>query len=223
MSPWIIQWPDTSPPIESSHVMNEHPALILIMLAIGTYVLHIWREDLLAWKNGRPNPGALPGATTATNKACAIAIAGALVILTLETSGEIALRLDQEQSTITVFFGLYTLMAAFVEELIFRGFIVVENKGRALRWIGVIGASAAFAALHPFLWKWDDAGLTATLTAKGWFSTALVFVSSVWFYMMRFASFNINRSLIPSIAAHAAKNLGVFTIKGMQGFVNGWW
>ena len=223
VSPWIIQWPDTSPPIESPLVMNEHPALILIMLAIGTYVLHIWREDLNAARSGKPNPSALPGATPSSQKAALIAIAGALVILAIETGGEIALGLDGEQSTITVLFGIYTLMAAFIEELIFRGFIVIEGKSRALRWAGIITASAVFAALHPFLWQWEDGEFLWTLNAKGVFSSTLVFISSLWFYSVRFAAFNPQQSLIPCIAAHASKNIGVFVIKGMQGFITGWW
>lgn len=203
--------------------MNDHPALLLMMLAIGGYVMHIWLEDLGAARDGKPKPGALPGATPSSFKACAIAIAGALGILAVETGGEITLDLDSQQSTITVLFGIYTLMAAFIEELIFRGFIVIENKSRMLRWTGIIGASLLFAALHPFLWLWENGIFKWTLDAKGAFSTVIVFVSSVWFYAMRFAPFNTNRSLLPCIAAHAAKNLGVFAIKGTQGFIGGWW
>jgi membrane protease YdiL (CAAX protease family) len=202
--------------------MNDHPALILLMTVIGAYVLHIWRDDYRAALNGNPNPGKLPGATPTTARACLIAVAGALVILALETWGEIHLGLSEEQSTITVLFGLYTLMAAFMEELIFRGFIVVDNRGKFVQWMSIVGASVVFAALHPFLWEWKDEGFIWTFNAKGWFSTAIVFLSSLWFYAVRFASFNPNHSLIPCIAAHAAKNLGVFAIKGIQGFVVGW-
>lgn len=203
--------------------MNEHPALLLIMLTIGIYVANLWREDLLAWRAGRASGGALPGATTCSAKACIIGIVGALVILAMETGGEIALGLDDEQSKMTVLFGIYTLMAAFIEELIFRGFIVVETKSRALRWAGVVVASVLFAALHPFLWSWEEGIFTWRLSTKGWFSTGTVFVSSLWFYAVRFGSFNPHHSLLPCIAAHAAKNLGVFVIKGTQGFVSGWW
>lgn len=149
--------------------------------------------------------------------------AGALVILAAETLGEIHWGLSDQQSSITVLFGIYTLLAAFVEELIFRGFIVVENKGSFWRWTAAIGASLLFAWLHPFLWKWEDAGFEWTVTTKGWFSTAAVFISSLWFYAVRFAGFNPKHSLLPSITAHAVKNLGVFIIKAAQGFVIGWW
>jgi hypothetical protein len=86
-----------------------------------------------------------------------------------------------------------------------------------------------FSLLHPFLWQWEggwlwDGGrLTLTLTAKGLFSTAAVFTSSLWFYYVRFMSANPARSLIPCFTAHATKNLGVCAVKAAQGFVAGWW
>ena len=203
--------------------MNEHPAFLVLMIAAGMYVFSMWRQDYQAQRSGQPNPRALPGATPTTVNACLIAAAGALLILASETWGELRLGLSDQQSKMTVLFGFYTLIAAFIEELIFRGFIVIEGKGKALRWAGVLGASVLFAALHPFLWKWDDGVFTWTFTAKGWFSTAAVFISSLWFYIMRFGTFNPSQSLIPCIVAHATKNLGVFAIKGLQGFVASWW
>lgn len=203
--------------------MNDHPAPLFLMSAVGLYVFHLWRQDFLAACTGRPNPQALPGATPASIKACVIAALGAVVILGLETWGELRLGLSDEQSDMTVIFGFYSLLAAFIEELIFRGFVVVEGKGNVLRRTGIVGASLVFAALHPFLWQWEDGVLNWTFTAKGWFSTAAVFGASLWFYTVRFASFNPNRSLLPCIVAHATKNIGVFAIKGAQGFIVGWW
>lgn len=202
--------------------MNDNPVLLVLMIAAGIYVFSLWRQDYLAASAGHQNSRPLPGATPTTVAACLIAVSGVLVILGLETWGEIWLGLSEEQSKITVFFGIYTLVAAFIEELIFRGFVVIEGKSKALRWFGIIGASVVFAALHPFLWSWDDE-FAWTFTEKGWFSTAAVFVSSLWFYTVRFGAFNPSRSLIPCVVAHAAKNIGVFAIKGIQGFVIGWW
>ena len=51
----------------------------------------------------------------------------------------------------------------------------------------------------------------------------MIFAASLWFYTVRFFGLNPQRSLLPCVAAHAAKNLGVFTIKYVQGFVGGWW
>ncbi|MFA6961311.1 MAG: CPBP family intramembrane glutamic endopeptidase [Opitutaceae bacterium] len=201
--------------------MNEDPIAIVLMIAVSFYVLYLWLHDYVADRAGRPNPHALPGATSAPLKASVIAVAGTLVILAAETWGEIRLGLSDQQSKITVLFGVHSLLAAFVEELIFRGFVVVDGKGKVLRWAGILGASVLFSVIHPFLWNLDNWVFTWTLTAKGWFSMAAVFLGSLWFYTVRFAAFNPNHSLIPCIAAHASKNLGVFAIKATQGFVVG--
>jgi membrane protease YdiL (CAAX protease family) len=203
--------------------MNDQPALLLLMIAAGFYTLKLWREDYLASCAGQPHARPLPGATPAPLRASLIAAAGALLLLSAETWGEIRLGLSDQQSQITGLFAIYTLMAAFLEELMFRGFLVIEDRGPALRWVGVVGASVGFAALHPFLWQWEAGDFTWTLTAKGGFSTAVVFVSSLWFYTVRFAGFNPQRSLIPCIVAHATKNLGVIIIKAGSGFLVGWY
>ena len=153
-----------------------------------------------------------------------IAIGGALVLLAGETVGEVALGVASEQSRMTWLFALYSVCAApVIEELIFRGWIVVERRGTALLWLGAIGASVAFALLHPFLWRWDDAGFAFTFGRKGWFSTVVVFATSLWFYAARFGRWNATRSLLPCFAAHAAKNLGVVAIKAAAGFMGALW
>ncbi|MBI2514086.1 MAG: CPBP family intramembrane metalloprotease [Opitutae bacterium] len=202
---------------------QDSPLLLLGLLAATGYIAKLWLDDYRATRRGTPHPRALPGATPASSNAIAIAALGALGLLALETAGESALGLTEKQSDMTVLFGLYTLAAAFGEELIFRGFLVIEHRGRGGLIAGVVGASVLFAALHPFLWQWRDGVLHVHLGAKAWFSTALVFASSLWFYAVRFWKLNPSRSLLPCIAAHLAKNLGVFVIKYAQGFVSGWW
>ncbi len=194
------------------------------MTAAGIYVGKLWHTDRRATRAGTPNPGGLPGATDASGRAVAIAVTGALVILTIETIGESALGLAGEQSRMTWLLALYSVAAApVIEELIFRGWIVVENRGRAMTWAATVGASVIFAALHPFLWRWDDAGFTLTLGAKGWFSTGVVFATSVWLYVARLAAWNPQRSLLPCFVAHAAKNAGVVGVKLVGGFMSGIW
>lgn len=217
--------------------MNDQPALILFMAAVGLYVLYLWLQDLRSARAGSPSASALPGAVPASPVACVLAAVGAAAIVAGETWGELYLGLSEEQSEMTVFFGAYTLVAAFIEELIFRGYIVIEKRGPVVLWFGIFTASLLFAALHPFLWSWDMGDepawkcllvwrwgewFTWEFTAKGVYSTVAVFVSSLWFYLVRFASFNKSRSLLPSIVAHATKNLGVFVVKGTQGFIVGW-
>ncbi len=215
--------PDSSPALIQT--MNDNPLLLLVCAAAGLYAAWLWWDDFRAARAGRPHPRALPGAGPAPALACAVAAGGALAITAAETWGEIHLGLNAEQSKITVLFGGYTLVAAFIEELVFRGFIVVEGRGTAMRWVGAVGASVLFAALHQFLWEWNkDVPFHLTLTAKGWFSTGAVFVSSLWFYAMRFAvRLNPRASLLPCFAAHLAKNGAVFAIKAAQGFVVGGW
>ncbi len=201
----------------------ENPVFIIFVAVIGGYVASMWYSDYRAQRtSGVPNPGGLPGATPASVRACALAAIGALIILAGETYGEIVLGISEEQSDITVLFGLYTLVAAFIEEIIFRGYVVIANKGRAVLVGSIVAGSALFALAHPFLWSTDD-GFHLTLTVKGWFSTAVVFLSSLWFYTVRFWPLNPERSLLPCFAAHFAKNLGVIAIKAAQGHVVGLW
>jgi membrane protease YdiL (CAAX protease family) len=201
----------------------DNPWLLAGMMLAGGAVAKWWHDDYQAARLGRPSPQAFPGATPAGGRALLIAAAGALVLLAAETAGEHALGLSDKQSRITVLFGLYTLVAAFGEELVFRGYLVVENRGRTILVTGIIGASLVFALLHPFLWHWEGGTLSFQGDTKAWFSTAAVFAGSLWFYAVRFLPMNPTRSLLPCFAAHVTKNLGVFAIKYAEGFVSGWW
>jgi uncharacterized protein len=204
--------------------MLDHPLLILIGFAAAAYFFKLWLDDLKMERRGTPNPHAFPGASPAPRVAVIIAIAGALVILAAETAGEYAGGFVEEQSDITLLFALFTLAAAFIEELIFRGFLVVSKKGRLLLIGSILFFSILFALMHPFLWEWhDEEGLLFHFTAKAWFSTTVVFVNSLWFYAVRFLPFNPRHSLIPCIAAHFTSNLGVILIKFFQGHVVGLW
>lgn len=201
---------------------SDHPLLLVLLIGASAVAFRWWREDLRR-AAAPPDPRALPGAVPAPRAAIVLAIAGALGLVAAETAGEHALGLSGQQSRITVLFGLYTLAAAFLEEVIFRGYLVIEGRGRAALVAGVLGASLLFALLHPFLWQWQDGTLVVSGGAKAWFSTAAVFVGSLWFYYVRFMPGNPRRSLLPCIAAHAAKNLAVFAVKLAQGHVTGWW
>lgn len=203
--------------------MTNNPVFLAILALAALVLGRFWLDDLRAAKAGRPHPRALPGATPARPIALYVAVLGALALLTIETLGENALGLSAQQSTITWLFGFYSLTAAIIEEIVFRGFLVIEGRGRAALWTGIVAASVLFALLHPFLWRWDDHGFALTLTPKGAFSSAIVFATSLWLYAARFAPWNPTHSLLPCIAAHAAKNAGVIAIKFAQGFVSGVW
>lgn len=202
----------------------NHPLLLTLLTAAGFYVGFLWRSDLRTARDGRPHPNALPGATDAPFRTVIIAVIGALMLLAAETWGELELGLAQQQSRMTWLFALYSVTAApIIEEVIFRGWLVLDGSRsetrRASIWAVAVGASIGFAALHPFLWRWDESGFAFTPGAKGWFSTAVVFATSLWLYVVRLAAWNPRQSLLPCFAGHAAKNLGVVAIKAATGFI----
>jgi membrane protease YdiL (CAAX protease family) len=209
--------------------MQNDPVFLLLVGGVSLYVAKIWWDDLRSAQKGTLNPRALPGATPSAWLPVIIAATGGFALVAAETWGENALGVAAEQSKITALFAAYTLLAAIVEEIIFRGFIVIENRGSRWLWLSAIGASVLFALLHPFLWDWsggmpwNGGNLSLHFTTKGAFSTLAVFVSSLWFYTVRFFPLNRSRSLLPCFAAHGAKNLGVIAVKCYLGYTAGWW
>jgi uncharacterized protein len=206
--------------------MTDNPLLILLVTAAVAAIFKLWLDDYRANARGQPNPRGFPGATPAPNISLIIAAVGGVVLVAIETAGEYGLGIVAEQSEITWLFGLYMLAAAFGEELVFRGYLYVGNRGKAALWASVVGFSILFATIHPYLWEWrgfDDGGLVYLGGTKAWFSTLMIFLSSLWFYWLRFGSLNPERSLLVPVVAHAALNLSVFGVKLAQGFVVGIW
>lgn len=203
--------------------MSDNPTLVAAMIAASGFLFHLWLSDLRAFRAGRPNPRALPGAVPCERQAALVAIAGTLLLLAAETGGETMLGISDQQSKVTILWSAYTLAAAFMEEVAFRGFLVVGGRGRRVLWGSITAFSLLFALVHPFLWEWKDGGLVLHFTIKGWFSTGMAFAGSLWFYTVRFFPLNPRHSLIPCIAAHLTKNLGVFGLKAALGFVSGWY
>jgi len=198
--------------------------LLLLLIGASIWGFRWWLIDYRAALAGKPKENSFPGATPASATAVAIASLGALFILAAETGGEYVLGLSTEQSKVTALLGVYSILGApVIEEVLFRGYLVIEHRGRPALWAGVVGVSLLFALLHPFLWEWNGKSLTVHVGAKAWFSTTAILVGSLWFYTVRFFRPNTQRSLLPCIVAHATKNLGVLAIKYAQGFVGGWW
>ena len=204
--------------------------MILFYVGIALYVGYLYRFDYLAEKSGQPNPKPLPGATSAPASLYIIGVIGALLILAIETLGEITLGVSSEQSDMVWFFVFASLSAGIVEEVIFRGFLVVESRGRNLLVGSCVGFSLLFALLHPYLWEYNYpedvetwkfwlADFNFILTPKAFFTTAILFFNSLWFYALRFGRWNQNRSLFPCMLAHSASNLGVFAVKLAQGHI----
>ena len=168
----------------------------------------------------QPDPRGMPGATSASWGLYGIGVIGALLILAAETGGEIALGIASEQSEMVWYFVFAILGAGIVEEVIFRGYLVVDSKGRAALIGSCVGFSLIFAIIHGHFWSNEEGQAFAwTFTTKAFFTTGILLANSLWFYALRFGPWNKNRSLFPCMLAHAASNFGVFAVKLAQGFV----
>ncbi|MFP4167089.1 MAG: CPBP family intramembrane glutamic endopeptidase [Opitutales bacterium] len=199
--------------------MSDDPILILLYLVAAVYVVYEYWSDYKAQRDGTPSPTAMPGAVApGLRSVYLIGIAGALLLLACETGGELALGIAGEQSKIVWYVLFAWLAAGIVEEVIFRGFLVVENHGRAALIGSCIGFSLLFALAHAHFWDLEE-GFKWTFTAKAWFTTSILFANSLWFYAVRFGPWNPRRSIFPCMLAHAASNLGVFGVKLFQGYV----
>ena len=189
--------------------------MILLYVGAAAFVLHMYRVDYIVVKLGEIRSGAMPGAENASLMSFLIATLGALILLGIETCGEIALGLVNEQSEMLWYFLPVIIAAGVIEEVIFRGYLVVTDKGKALFVTSCVGFSLFFAIIHPHLWSAED-GFAWTLSGKAFFSTSILFANSLWFYVARFGPWNPSRSIFPCMLAHGASNLGVFLIKMSQ-------
>jgi membrane protease YdiL (CAAX protease family) len=198
--------------------MGENPIQVLIYVVLAVYVLRLYRTEYRKGTATAESDTSLPGATACAGAVYAYAVIGALVILALETGGEIALGIVAEQSQVYAYSVFAALAAGVIEEVIFRGYLVVDNRGRRLLWAGCFAMSLLFALIHAHLWSFEG-GFHWVLNTKSFFTTGILFVNSLWFYAIRFMPLNRERSLFPCMLAHAISNLGVYGIKGFQGFV----
>lgn len=213
--------------------MSQDPFGVVFYLIVTLWLGRMWWLDYSEAKasSGNSEKG-LPGATPCTFKPILIAVAGTLLLLVAETYGEIRLGIADEQSNVSWFFLLALISAAIAEEFIFRGFLVVESRGNAAKWVSIFAFSAIFALIHPYLWtfEWNDESSAGTLvkilrafdfnfTLKAVFTTFFIFIGSLWFYTVRFFRWNPHHSILVPIIAHLVKNIAVFAIKLAQGHV----
>ena len=203
----------------------DSPLINILLFAGAIYLFKIWLDDLKSQKTGSPNPKALPGAYASSIKWVIIAAIGAVGITLVETAGEIQLGVSDEQSTIPAYFILAMIGAGIIEEVVFRGYLVIENKGKIFLVTSIIGFSLLFSLGHYQYYTTEAAegagimGYTFQFEAKSLWTLLLLFINSLWFYSVRFLPFNPTRSLAPCFAAHIASNLSVFVIKAIQGHV----
>lgn len=208
--------------------MQDHPAVILALFAAVAYLAHLWWQDYRAWQSGKPNANPFPGATGARSSLILLGVVGALLLVGLETVGEFALGVSDQQSQISALFLLAMLGAGFIEELIFRGYLYYDRKGPALLWASVLLFSLLFALVHTQYYTEVPEGAAwyafeFRFDAQSSWTLCILFLNSVWFYALRFGFGNRHQSLLPCIAAHVASNLGVFAVKLAQGHVVSWW
>jgi hypothetical protein len=201
--------------------MNESPFMVLLYVGVAAYVGYMyWGDYQSNQASEQPDPRGMPGATSASWGLYGIGVIGALLILAAETGGEIALGIASEQSEMVWYFVFAILGAGIVEEVIFRGYLVVDNKGRAALIGSCVGFSLIFAIIHGHFWSNEEGQAFAwTFTTKAFFTTGILLANSLWFYALRFGQWNKNCSLFPCMLAHAASNFGVFAVKWAQGFV----
>ena len=211
-------------------MFQDSPVYSILSLGVAAWLFYTWLGDLqYLRKNGTPRRGAFAGATPAPVGLCAVGAVAALLLLAVNSFAESACGVSAEQTKVAPWALLSWVGAAFVEELIFRGYLVVQNRGKVALVASIVLFSFVFAAGHPFLWNYevsDGASLFAgtwsfNLSAQPLINTLAVFECSLLFYALRFVPQNAARSLLPCVCAHAAYNCGVFAIKLSQGFV-GW-
>lgn len=207
--------------------MSENPVFIVLTLAAGGYIFNLWWQDYRAFRSGKPPGQALPGATSVRMGWVTVGTLVALLIVGIETAGEILLGVSEDQSSVVVISLIPFICAGFIEELIFRGFAFYDKKGPKLLWLSIIGASMLFALAHfQYYTEPVDGGAwwekDLKIDPQSSWSLLILFINSIWFYVLRFAPINKHRSLIPCFAAHIASNVGVFFVKLAQGHVSGW-
>ena len=209
-------------------MFKDSPVFSILSFGIAAYLFYMWYGDYRHFsKTGAFRKGAFAGATTAPTKLIYIAVVSALILLAIVSFAEKITGASGEQTSVAPFALISWIGAGFVEELIFRGYLVVENKGKAILLMSVFFFSLIFALGHPFLWDYTVENGASILsgvwkfnpTLQAMIATLSVFACSLLFYSLRFLPMNKNRSILPCISAHVAYNCGVFATKLVQGFV----
>ena len=210
--------------------MSDQLLISIIGAAVGVFLLRLWLRDLKtnqAADSGEA-PHTLPGASLATLGVCIIASIGAVVIVLAISAVEKFTGIDDQQSTIPYYYLLAMLGAAVTEEIVFRGYLIVRNRGRFMLVASALFFSLVFSAMHPYLWvhvvespsgiEWVTA-IRLHPSTYAVVSTASIAILSLWYYVVRFFGKNPSRSLLPCFCAHASANLSVFIIKLATGHI----
>ena len=210
--------------------MDENIWTSLLSFGVGAYLLFLWSNDCrgkTAATDKAPTH-LMPGSSLTSGKALLLASLGAVAIVFTTTLVEVMTETFAEQSRIAPYFILAMFGAAIIEEIVFRGYFVIQKKGPTGIILSSLFFSLIFAVIHPYLWVMDSfetygLGAITTLrleiTTHGLLSTISIFALSLWFYYCRFSRFNPSRSLLPCFFAHAFANLAVYIIKYSTGYI----
>jgi membrane protease YdiL (CAAX protease family) len=206
--------------------MFDNPILVLLVFAGALYLAKLWWDDVRAARDSEPHPNALPGASLAPTGALVVAAIGAIFLVGLETAGEVALGVSGEQSTLPAIFLLAMIGAGILEEVIFRGFLVVTKKGKLLLYGSILAFSLLFTLAHTQYYTEIPEGASwmefqFTFDTKSLWTLSLLFLNSLWFYAVRFFPLNPTQSLLPCFVAHISSNVAVFVVKAAQGHIVG--
>lgn len=198
--------------------MNDSPISILLYCFIALYIGKLYRSDIQAYLKAAPNPKALPGATTCSGFLMIASLMVSAILLGNEVLGEYVLGIVEEQNEMVWFFLFANISAGIIEELVFRGYLVITDKGKTMLIASCVGFSAIFSLIHGYLFDFTD-GFKLVLSPKALFTSWILFANSLWFYALRFGPWNPSRSILPSMVAHIGLNLGVFGVKLAQGYI----
>ncbi len=210
--------------------MSDQVFVSVTGAAAGILLLWLWLRDLRSNRvaESGETKQALPGAFPATIGTCVIASVGAIVIVLGISVVERVAGIEDQQSRIPYYYLLAMLGAAVTEEIIFRGYLIVRNKGRLMLVISACFFSLVFAAMHPYLWQHNIeapsgiewvTSLRLRFSTYAGISTASIAILSLWYYYVRFFAKNPSNSLLPCFCAHACANLSVFIMKLVTGYV----
>ncbi len=196
--------------------------LQLVLLAASAVIFKMFLQDLRS-KSG-VNKG-FAGATYAPIFICMVGIVGSIFILALSTLSEKFFGVSSDQSEVAYYAVVFWIAAAFIEELIFRGYFFVDKKGKATFIASIIIFSLIFTLAHPFFkeYSFDEIKrgefFTLKFTTHAWISSITIFTNSLFYYYLRFTKLNPKKSLIPCVVAHLSYNVGVYVVKFLEGYV----
>lgn len=203
----------------------DNPWINLLYVVVAFVVLKWWIRDCRQYQvSGVAVQGALPGTAPAAVWLIGVGVVVSLLILGVEILGEYRLGIVEEQKELIWYAIFPVLCAPIIEEVIFRGYLVVTHKGRLVLWASIVGFSILFSLIHGHLITFGEEGEPWLVwkgdQTKAWFTSGILFAQSLWWYFLRFCPWNPHRSILPSIVAHFAVNLGVIVTKGAQGYLN---